>query len=98
MLGGMSPVHLSGHLRCKNSAEADLVAQYLPKHIELTLAEPGCVSFEVTPTESPLVWRVEEHFADSDAFRTHQARVVASEWGTMTSEIARDYTVTGLTE
>lgn len=94
----MSEVRLSGYLRCKNDSEADLVKEYLPKHIALTRAEPGCISFEVNPTANTLVWKVEERFASSGAFRAHQARVAVSEWGKMTSEIARDYTVTGLSE
>lgn len=92
----MGEVRLSGYLRCKNDSEAELVKEHLPAHIALTRAEPGCISFEVTPTADTLVWTVEECFADSDAFRAHQERVAASEWGAMTSGIARDYTVTGL--
>ena len=41
-------VHLSGHLFCASAQERALVEQYLPEHIRLTRAEPGCLSFEVT--------------------------------------------------
>lgn len=94
----MREVRLSGYLKCKDSAEAALVSEYLPEHLALTRAEPGCISFQVTRSDNPLVWTVDEHFASSDAFRAHQARVVASVWGSMTSAIERDYTVVGLTD
>ncbi|ABF64597.1 hypothetical protein TM1040_1864 [Ruegeria sp. TM1040] len=41
-------VYLSGHLFCASAQEQALVEQYLPEHIRLTRAEPGCLSFEVT--------------------------------------------------
>ncbi|WP_427870763.1 putative quinol monooxygenase [Leucobacter luti] len=94
----MREVRLSGYLKCKDGAEAALVLEYLPEHLALTRAEPGCISFEVAPSGSPLVWTVEEHFASSAAFRAHQARVAASVWGRTTSAIERDYTVVGLTD
>lgn len=89
----MSPVGLSGYLRCANSHEADIVVTHLPRHIELTRAEPGCLSFDVQPTADPLVWSVAERFADQGAFGRHQARVEASEWGRATSGIVRDYVI-----
>jgi hypothetical protein len=44
-----------------------------------------------------LVWQVEERFRDADAFRAHQERVRASEWGHATAGIERRYTVEGET-
>ncbi|WP_308470940.1 putative quinol monooxygenase [Clavibacter michiganensis] len=73
-----------------------LVVENLPEHIMLTRAEPGCLSFEVTQTTDPLVWRVEERFEDEEVFRAHQARVASSEWGRITSQIERRYVVEGL--
>lgn len=92
----MDNVRLSGLLRCKNLEEADVVTSYLPEHVELTRNEPGCISFEVSPTQDPLVWSVEERFTDPEAFRAHQERAASSPWGRMTSAIARDYTISGL--
>lgn len=94
----MSQVELTGRLVCQNSAEAGLVAQLLPAHTSLTRAEPGCLLFEVAQTSDPLVWQVDERFDSEGAFRQHQHRVAASEWGRMTAQIARDYTVTGVAE
>ena len=85
-------VTLSGELRCADDAEAALVRAHLPMHLELTRAEPGCLSFEVDATDDPHVWRVAETFANEAAFEAHQRRTAASAWGTHTSGIARRYT------
>ena len=89
-------VRLSGYLRCATVQEADQVRRHLPDHARLTRAEPGCISFEVVPTDDPLVWRVEEVFTDTAACATHQRRTRASAWWAATRQIARDYSVTGL--
>lgn len=91
-------VRLTGRLLCKNARELDIVTRHLPAHIELTRAEPGCISFEVAPTDDPLVWSVAERFATPAAFAAHQKRASASEWGSATTGIERDYVVTGLPE
>lgn len=92
----MSIVHLTGQLVCRDTAEARTVAEHLPRHIELTRAEPGCLSFDVTSTNDPLVWEVEERFEDEVVFRAHQARVAASDWGHATAGIERRYSIDGL--
>lgn len=94
----MQEVHLTGQLVCADQAEAALVNEYLPTHIALTQAEPGCLLFAVTRTGNPLIWRVEERFIDPPAFRAHQRRVAASEWGQATSGISRHYSIDGLVE
>ncbi|UYO00352.1 MAG: antibiotic biosynthesis monooxygenase [Devosia sp.] len=89
-------VRLSGRLICVSEAEAGLVRRYLPEHIALTRAETGCLSFEVSPTDDPLIWRVEEVFVDQAAFEAHQARTGASEWARQTKAIRRDYAVSSV--
>jgi quinol monooxygenase YgiN len=89
----MKGVHLVGHLICRTAAEAELVARHLPDHIGQTRAEPGCVSFDVVPTDNPLIWSVAEVFDSRAAFESHQARVVISEWGRATAHITRRYIV-----
>lgn len=42
------------------------------------------------------MWSVAEPFAGAEAFRAHQERVAASEWGRATQGIERAYTVSGL--
>lgn len=91
----MCEIVLTGRLICKTAEETELVAKLLPTPIELTRAEPGCISFEVTRTADPLVWQVEERFVSQPAFEVHQNRVSASEWGTRTSEIMREYIIMG---
>ena len=89
-------VILNGFLRCANEDEAARVGAALSEHIRPTRAEPGCVSFDGTPTEDPLVWAVAEEFTDAAAFEAHPARAAASPWAEQTAGIARDYTITGL--
>lgn len=92
----MNNINLTGRLVCQGDEESAVVTKFLPRHIELTRAEPGCISFEVKQTDDPLVWDVEECFQDADSFRLHQRRVKASEWGRATAGIKRNYSVTGL--
>lgn len=87
-------VRLRGFLRCLSKHDVDLVRRHLPEHLRLTREEPGCISFEVSETDDPLIWRVEELFADRAAFDFHQRRTRASEWFMATSAIPRDYEIT----
>ena len=89
-------VTLSGRLICADAEQAAVVCAHLPQHLRLTRAEPGCLAFAVTPTADPLVWQVEESFADAAAFHAHQARTRASDWGQTTAGIRRKYQVQGL--
>lgn len=87
-------IRLSGRLICKTHAEARAVMMALPAHIRLTRAETGCLSFDVVPTEDPLIWQVDEAFADRAAFDAHQARAAATDWAAQTAGITRDYVIT----
>lgn len=87
-------IHLSGRLICKDGEEAAVVRRELPEHISLTRAEPGCVTFEVTATDDPLCWQVNETFRDRAAFEAHQARTRDSEWYRATAGVMRDFTQT----
>ncbi len=71
------------------------VTAALPDHIALTRAEPGCLSFEVTPDES-LEGRflVAETFVDQVSFDGHQTRTKTSPWAQVTDGIARSYHIT----
>ncbi|MGO1410237.1 MULTISPECIES: putative quinol monooxygenase [unclassified Microbacterium] len=91
-----SEVLLRGRLVCASGAEVDIVREHLPRHVELTRAEPGCVRFDVHATDDPLVWQVDEVFADSAAFEAHQERVAASDWGRVTAGIERRYEIEGM--
>lgn len=74
--------------------EADLkaVLQALPEHIKLTLAEPGCLTFSVTPSNiDPRRYEVYEEFVDQQAFDYHQQRSLASEWAVVSKNVSRFY-------
>lgn len=86
-------IRLTGRLVCADEDQTRIVREHLLRHAELTRAEDGCLSFEVEATENPLVWDVHEEFADREAFDAHQVRVRSSEWGRVTTAIARDYVV-----
>lgn len=89
----MPSVRLTGYLVCRSTDEVAVVIDLLPHHIELTHAEPGCMSFTVSPTSDPFVWRVDEEFVDDVAFAEHQRRARTSDWGVRTAGIERRYTV-----
>lgn len=87
-------VTLIGKLICTDEHQARIVKKALPRHIALTLQEPGCLSFNVTPNaQNPLVWDVHEQFATRADFDAHQSRTRDSAWGQLTRDIPRDYTI-----
>lgn len=88
-------IHVTGTLACTTIAQADTVRSHLPDHIRLSRAEPGCLTFNVEPTENPLVWRLDESFVNRAAFEAHQSRTRASAWFKATADLTRDFVVTG---
>ncbi|ALO67075.1 antibiotic biosynthesis monooxygenase [Arthrobacter alpinus] len=89
----MNNTVLTGQLICEGEEQLAAVVVHLPRHLELTRAEPGCLSFEVTQTPDPMVWDVSERFEDARSFALHQVRASASEWGHATAGIKRNYFV-----
>ncbi|HEX9859427.1 MAG TPA: antibiotic biosynthesis monooxygenase [Paracoccaceae bacterium] len=89
----MPRITLTGTLTCATAADEAIVAQYLPDHIRLSRAEPGCLSFDVARTADPAVWQVGEAFTDRAAFEAHQTRTRASDWFRATGHIPRAFTV-----
>ncbi|MBX2837688.1 MAG: antibiotic biosynthesis monooxygenase [Gammaproteobacteria bacterium] len=87
-------VYLNGYIDVPIDRLADVSAA-LPKHIELTRAEPGCVSFEITASDTVEGrLNVAEVFIDQAAFDVHQARTKASDWFKTTEGIPREYSIT----
>jgi quinol monooxygenase YgiN len=86
-------IRLSGFLICADAADVAIVRDHLPQHIRLTRAEPGCMSFDVTQTSDPLIWKVDESFTDRAAFDAHQTRTGASDWYRATRHLKRDFSV-----
>ena len=92
----MTDVTLTGQLICATEAEAGRVRAALQDHIDATRSEAGCLSFDVTETDNPLIWQVDERFTDPAAFEAHQFRAAASPWATYTHGIERAYTIKGM--
>lgn len=84
-------ITLTGTLICTTPQDVAIVAQYLPDHITLSRAEPGCLWFRVDQSADPLIWTLDEGFVDAAAFAAHQARTRASVWGRVTGLIKRDF-------
>ncbi|QDT70125.1 Antibiotic biosynthesis monooxygenase [Planctomycetes bacterium MalM25] len=94
----MPNVTFTGHLRVP-SADLSEVETELPRHIELTRAEAGCVRFEVTQDPNdPSRYEVNEEFIDAEAFRAHQLRVRSSPWEAVAARVERHDTVSGLSD
>lgn len=89
-------VRLTGYIDVPEDRLAE-VSTALPNHIALTLAEAGCLSFEVTPDpDLPGRFNVAELFVDRAAFDAHQARAKASHWFAVTQGIPRHYQIEDL--
>lgn len=82
-------VSLTLRLMCRDMAEMMAVLDHAPAHVQASRAEPGCLQFDLRQTDDPLVFDVAERFADIEAYRLHQGRTRASDWGKATAGIAR---------
>lgn len=87
----MGMTTLTGTLTCQSEAEAEIVRTYLPEHVRLSRAEPGCVKFDVIQGDDPLVWHLDEAFKDAEAFAAHQTRTKATIWAEKTANFIRDF-------
>jgi quinol monooxygenase YgiN len=70
-----------------DTEQAEVVRTYLPEQIRTRRAEPGCLSFNVDPTDDPLIWRLDQNFATRDAYDAHQTRTRASAWYAATTNL-----------
>lgn len=86
-------IRLRGHLICLTDQERAGVLAALPAHIAASRAEPGCLSFDVSETDDPLVFEVMEAFRTRADFDAHQACTRDSAWFAATRGILRDYRV-----
>lgn len=84
-------IRLRGQLICMTQDEVQAVRQHLAAHTALTRAEPGCLTFEVTATDDPMVYEVMEAFRDRPSFDAHQTRTRDSAWFAATRTILRDF-------
>ena len=89
----MKKVILSGYIQVQEE-EIEAIKMALPEHTSKTLAEDGCLVFEVTENEDEIgVFSVYEEFESKEAFEQHQHRVKESEWGAITKNVTRNYQV-----
>lgn len=86
-------IRLKGHLICASPEELAVVQQHVGEHIRLTHQEPGCLSFDVTQSDDPMIWEVMESFRTRADFDAHQLRTRESEWFRKTQAIARAFRV-----
>lgn len=90
----MSKVILQGHIVVPDNDLAHMQAE-LPRHIELSKKEKGCLVFRVSQDEKRKnIFNVYEEFVDRAAFDAHQARVKSSVWGKVAANVKRQYTTT----
>ncbi|UTW45602.1 antibiotic biosynthesis monooxygenase [bacterium SCSIO 12696] len=89
----MPKIILQGHIVVPETDLPEVEAE-LPRHIELTKAEKGCLDFQVTQSlENKRIFTVYEEFIDRAAFEYHQQRVKKSYWGTMAVNVERHYRI-----
>ncbi len=87
----MAKVILFGYIEVPEP-ELEPVKKALEQHIELTLQEVGCLTFEVTQRNTtPTIFDVYEEFSSQEDFEFHQQRVKNSEWGEVSKNIKRCY-------
>ena len=89
----MTKVILKGYVIACDQDISDIEVE-LPKHIELTLQETGCITFQVSQdTENKNRFNVYEEFIDKKAFEAHQVRAKASSWGQVSANLEKHYHV-----
>lgn len=87
-------ITLSGTLTCPTPDDLTIIQTYLPDHIALSRAEPGCVTFTAVQSANPMVWQIDETYTDKKAFEAHQTRNRASIWWDKSQSIVRDFQIT----
>lgn len=89
----MVKIILTGYVIVPERDRVSVLAE-LPRHIELTRQESGCLMFNVEQDRSvPGKLTVYEEFESMEAFQYHQDRVRQSEWGKITINVERFYNV-----
>jgi len=89
----MSKVTLKGFILVPAS-DLEVVKQALVMHKQLTLEEPGCITFKVVENKKdPLRFDVYEEFTSQSAYEQHQHRVRDSDWGKVTVNAGRHYQI-----
>ncbi len=91
----MPRVQVTGFMICRSLEESDRVAAALPDHIRLSLAEPGCLAFEVLrSTADPCRFAVRQYYRSPEDYDAHLARSRESGWWKLTGHVPRDFRIT----
>lgn len=89
----MPTIRLQGHIIVPDGDLPKILLE-LPKHIELTRQEGGCLTFDVSQDpDNKNRFNVYEEFVDHNAFENHQKRVKNSNWGRITANAERHYSI-----
>ena len=87
-------VKLTGTIIIPKAQQATLLRD-LQEHVMLTLQEPGCLHFDVSPDASDAeLYHVNELFVDQAAFDQHQTNGKARAWGKSSAGLTRKYSTT----
>ncbi len=87
----MSKVILKGYVLAPDEDLPGIKLE-LPKHIELTLQEKGCLVFEVLQDQNNRNrFNVYEEFIDKESFEAHQVRAKSSKWGIVSGNLEKYY-------
>ncbi len=70
---------------------AEEIAKAFEEHARLSLLEPGCELFEVTPdSDVPGRFHVNERYTDAAALDAHKTRMAASDWARVSVGLPRN--------
>ena len=87
-------VFVKGTITCAPE-DLEMLKTAVQSHINLTIAEPGCIQFSITQDDTdPCTFIVDESFVDRAAFDLHTKRTRASKWWEMTKHIPRNLEIT----
>ncbi|MDF3606019.1 GNAT family N-acetyltransferase [Paracoccus sp. DMF-8] len=84
-------IAVEGRLICADMGQMMLALNLLPDHVAASRAEPGNLRFDLSQTDDPLIWSLNELFTDAGAFAAHRDRTAASRWGQDSGAITRDF-------
>lgn len=88
-------VTVNGTINATSPAIAEKLRAAIPEHVRLSREEPGNIHFNITATDDPMVWEVDEAFTDAAAFDAHKARMGKAAWADAAVGIERDLKITG---
>lgn len=84
-------VQVTGQLICADMSQMLTAMELLPDHVAQSRAEPGCLRFDLSQDDDPLIWNLNEIFADKQAYAAHQYRTGDSKWGAASDAFRREY-------